>query len=223
MKYRDTAISAVADAQQSLVERLREIATEALHAEAYAEVAAIAELTAKVSTALKSLHHTETPVIQETAYSEPVQPEVAVPQESHRSTPNGNGSAPIKTKLPNRSSAYPLFFRDGDLLVKVAWSKKERKPYEHRAPFAVVETLLATVQKKWDRKVFQATNLIPLRNGPYDQYPSYQCYLALLWLRQLNVVGKRGREGYFLRPKATTPDKLRALWMNLPSIETIEL
>src|SRR4051794_31882715 len=36
---------------------------------------------------------------------------------------------------------YPKFFRRGDELVKVGWSKKERKEYSHRAPRRAVDAV----------------------------------------------------------------------------------
>src|SRR5438132_2134720 len=51
-------------------------------------------------------------------------------------------------RKPRRSAdAYPKFFRRGDELVKVGWSKKDRKEYNHRAPRGAVNAVAAAIRQ----------------------------------------------------------------------------
>src|SRR5579859_4570243 len=61
------------------------------------------------------------------------------PATTHSPAPAGPKTATPKAiqsqgaKPQKRREQYPRFFRRGDELVKVGWSKKERKEYNHRA------------------------------------------------------------------------------------------
>ena len=127
--------------------------------------------------------------------------------------------APERPNAAKRRPAkdYPLFARDGDKLVKTAWSKRERAEYEHRAPRRVVELLIATiVKKKGEGRKFEATDLLPIRDPDTRQeIPSYQSYMALAWLRSEGVITKKGRNGYLL--KSGTAERVAQLWTALPA------
>ncbi|HLG55152.1 MAG TPA: hypothetical protein VI485_07465 [Vicinamibacterales bacterium] len=51
-----------------------------------------------------------------------------------------------------------------------------------------------------------------------EDYPSYQVYLALSWLRAVDVIRKRDRAGYPL-VKGTDVAKIDGLWTALPAPE----
>src|SRR5262245_42803755 len=60
---------------------------------------------------------------------------------------NGRGRPKVsRTKTARRGSAgkkeYPRFTREGDALVKVAWSKSTKAEYEHRAPHRVLSLVV---------------------------------------------------------------------------------
>jgi hypothetical protein len=211
MDYRDRAIQAIQAADVRLRAELRGILTEAIAAEAYADVAAIAHMVERLSQALPRRNGDFN----------------VVAERDPSSFQNVGGQPPAtqedRTRGSSRRDQYPRFFKDGDRLVKVAWSKKERGPYEHKAPRAVITALVNAVQKKkGESKLFQASDIMPLKDAKYDEYPSYQSYLALNWLRDVGVINKRGREGYVLRPNAATAEKLEELWAALPTVETQE-
>src|SRR5262245_52638996 len=44
-------------------------------------------------------------------------------------------------------AGYPKFYRHGDELVKVGWSKREGDEYVHKSPKQVLESLIALVGK----------------------------------------------------------------------------
>jgi hypothetical protein len=122
--------------------------------------------------------------------------------------------------LPYRrasSRLYPRFERDDDKLVKVAWSKRHRAEYEHRAPRGVADTLLEAIRRRKGEGVkFDAIDVLPLEDARGKEVPSYQAYLALAWLRQEGVVAKHGRSQYSLKPASATSQRMIELWDALP-------
>ena len=121
---------------------------------------------------------------------------------------------------PARSPrTFPRFEREGDKLVKIAWSKKDRAEYEHKAPRQVVDLLIEAIRsKKGEGAKFEAPDVLPLTDRKSrKEVPSYQSYLALAWLRYEGVVAKHGRDGYSLKPTSATPERLNELWKALPS------
>ncbi len=118
---------------------------------------------------------------------------------------------------PSRS--FPRFEREGDKLVKIAWSKKDRAEYEHKAPRQVVDLLIEAIRsQKGEGAKFEAPDVLPLTDRKSrKEVPSYQSYLALAWLRYEGVVAKHGRDGYSLKPTAATAERLNELWKALPS------
>lgn len=121
-----------------------------------------------------------------------------------------------------RETTYPRFERDGDKLVKVGWSKKNREAYEHRAPR---EAVIAFVRHLSSRvaagEVFAMENVLPAPDVVGGgELPAYQAYLTLAWLRQVGVVDKKGRDGYVLRIEPLTNGELDRLWGELPTRST---
>jgi hypothetical protein len=115
-----------------------------------------------------------------------------------------------KTSSQKASQAgnYPRFLRDGNALVKIGWSKKEKKRYEHKAPKPVLDLLVASLSTAGrDGLRFIFDDLLPLSEpGDGAEVPSYQAYLCLAWLRSEQLVEQHGRQGYSIR----RPDQLTA-------------
>ena len=216
MAYTDRAIEALGVAEATL----RDIIKEALAANAYRDLAKVASAVDKVAALVRELDGSTSVAILVNAPSG---------HEAQSQLPHAlaiqPSTAPMRTTgrssiAASRRSAYPQFMRDGDKLVKVAWSKKERRPYEHRAPRAIIQALLDAVRKhKGDGKLFDATDVLPLLAENGEEYPSYQSYLALAWLRQVGIVTKKGREGYIIKPGMATTEQVARFWQSLPSEE----
>jgi hypothetical protein len=139
---------------------------------------------------------------------------------SRSQAPAPRGALPVHTTRPGRPSrSFPRFEREGDKLVKIAWSKKDRAEYEHKAPRQVVDLLIEAIRsRKGEGAKFEAPDVLPLTDRKSrKEVPSYQSYLALAWLRHEGVVAKHGRDGYSLKPTAATPERLTELWEALPS------
>jgi hypothetical protein len=101
-----------------------------------------------------------------------------------------------------KPAKYPRFRRDGDRLVKIGWSKKDRRTYEHRAPrdivMAVVRQLASSTTPG---KVFTIEPLLPFRDDHGQDIPAYQPYLVLKWLQHIDAVRKKGKDGYIIPAK----------------------
>jgi hypothetical protein len=108
-------------------------------------------------------------------------------------------AASVATVKPAKKAAYPQFYREGDSLVKVAWSKSQRGEYEHKSPYKVVPALVDALLKAGAKgQRFTMDKLLPLRDSdaPHSPWPDYQPYLCLAWLRHEGLVKQHGRSGY---------------------------
>ena len=124
---------------------------------------------------------------------------------------NGLSGPPAhhKPKAAKRSrgkrSGYPKFFRRAEELVKVGWSKHDKREYQHKAPHRVVVHTAKAVEGLGSRlNIFTTDQILPLsEQGEGTEIPDYQAYLALAWLRHLGLLEKHGRQGYSV---AKVPD-----------------
>ena len=135
-----------------------------------------------------------------------------------KSPPKRN--ARIQSPRKSIVSAYPKFFRRGDELIKVGWSKREKKEYQHKAPHKSLLLLVTAVMKAGTSgKLFTADNLMPLIN-PDDgsEVPDYQIYLCLSWLRHQGLVKQHGRQGYSIPKLNDLASSVELGWLNLPEI-----
>jgi hypothetical protein len=133
-----------------------------------------------------------------------------------------NGNPPGLRAFSRRvrtAKKFPRFEREGDKLVKIAWSKKDRAEYEHKAPRRIVDLLIESIRtRKGEGARFAAPDVLPLKDSKSRrEFPSYQSYLALGWLRYEGVITKYGRDGYALKPTTATAQHLSELWEALPS------
>ena len=94
-------------------------------------------------------------------------------------------------------------------MVKIGWSKREKAPYEHKAPKRALELLLdALLRLGQQGQRFTTDEILPLQD-PEDgtELPSYQVYLCLAWMRFVQLVDQHGRQGYSL----LLPEQLKSL------------
>src|SRR5262249_22934714 len=114
-------------------------------------------------------------------------------------------------------SEYPKFVREGDSLVKIGWSKRERKPYEHKAPRNVLRALVqALVRVGTGGERFTVDGILPLKHGGAE-IPDYQTYLTLAWLRSVGLITQHGRQGYSLPDAEGLDRKSEQQWGSLTS------
>jgi hypothetical protein len=115
------------------------------------------------------------------------------------------------------SNGSPQFFRHADRLIRVSWSKREKKQYEHRAPFAVLMTLGGAITEKGaDGRIFTIDDLLPLRDENDTEVPVYQVYVGISLLRQHDLIDQHGRRGYSVPQPSELLPTLRRVWESLP-------
>jgi hypothetical protein len=128
--------------------------------------------------------------------------QVKAPIRKSAATPLKRGSLNEKATGRQRKvdrREYPSFVRDGDSLIKIGWSKKDRSEYEHRAPRNALEKIVAAIAKLATSKSrFSVEELLSLVNSSSarDEIPTYQTYLCIAWLRQRGLLEQHGRQGY---------------------------
>jgi hypothetical protein len=122
-------------------------------------------------------------------------------------------------KLPSQRIIYPTFFRAGDTLVKVGWSKKTKSEYEHKAPKAALDALVKALTDAGRRgRLFTMDSLIPLIDPSTGaSIPDYQAYLGLGWLKNESLVVQHGRQGYTLDAGKSLIESAEERWHNLYS------
>jgi hypothetical protein len=114
------------------------------------------------------------------------------------------------------SVKYPYFQSEGDRLLKIGWSERDGRSYEHRAPRAVVFRTCEAISRHGDNgRQFKMEAIVQELSQGNSPIPSYQAYLALAWLRDADVVEKDGKEGYRIKNSPLTPDRLTQLWNDL--------
>jgi hypothetical protein len=127
------------------------------------------------------------------------------PANQNWATADGPLKRTITGTLSRAEHSYPRFERHGDRLVKIAWSKKERREYEHRATADLIFRIAEVFERGTQRgKPFVMDAMMPFKTADGDEIPSYQAYLVLAWLRSLGLIEARGKDGY-----AVTVDNLR--------------
>jgi hypothetical protein len=133
--------------------------------------------------------------------------------------PTTTGMKP-RARRPRRAvqtDEFPRFERDGDKLVKLGWSKRDERIYEHRAPRDIVFLVATAIASKVRPKaVFAMDQVMPISDEGGHEVPSYQAYMALAWLRSLGIVTRKGREGYTLTSNTLDGQALRRLWTAVP-------
>ena len=106
---------------------------------------------------------------------------------------------------------YPKFKLERDVLVKIGWSRREKKEYEHRSPISTLDTLAkaitatARIDKSGTGR-FSTDDLFPLTDTDGSALPSYQSYLCLAFLRSQNLIERANRSQYVAPSVDTLPD-----------------
>ncbi len=127
-------------------------------------------------------------------------------------------AAPAPRKSRGVPEGYPRFFREGNVLVKLGWSRTEKAPYEHKAPRKLVDLLADAVGNagRGGRR-FTTEEVLHLEDPKEgSELPGYQVYLALAWLRIEGLVVQHGRQGYSLPPGIDLPRAVEEHWQRLP-------
>jgi len=124
-----------------------------------------------------------------------------------------------RSSHPGRREAYPKFFRRGDQIVRVAWSKRDKKEYQHKAPDSALKALArAMAQIGVDGRVFSAEELLPIQHADGTDIPSYQAYAGIALFKQTGLIDQHGRQGYSIPNPAGLQAAVEAVLKKLPEL-----
>ncbi|MGB7157700.1 MAG: hypothetical protein WBD40_06515 [Tepidisphaeraceae bacterium] len=197
--------------------KLRRLVAEAVNAGDYAAVLRITDL-AKAVAGLAEDGRSGDPALPGRSGDPALPPATAMAAVGGAANRVIAATAPAPILRRSRAEDYPKFFRRGDELVKVGWSKKERKEYNHRAPRRAVDAVAVAVRQIGAKgKLFLGDALLPLKD-PADgrALPDYQAYVALAWLKELSLVEQHGRRaGYSLVPGKQIDSAVTSAWSKL--------
>jgi hypothetical protein len=104
----------------------------------------------------------------------------------------------VATKRHGRGK-YPKFEVKNDSLVRIGWSKKEKREYTHKVPKRVLYETVEVMGRlaQGETGPFMAEKIIEqVNNADSEAIPSYQIYVVIGFLRKLNCIKQIGREGY---------------------------
>lgn len=122
------------------------------------------------------------------------------------------------TRSRDSRKEYPRFFHRGEQLIKVGWSKREKKEYQHKAPFTVLKALASALAKIGaDGHLFSTDRFVPLKNPTENtEIPTYQVYVCLALLKQAGLVDQHGRQGYSIPQTTEFEQAVESAWHQLP-------
>ncbi len=180
---------------------LRKLTTEAASAGDYADIIKVAAWAKAVSDLVKSS------TLEPRQRIAPGTHVGRMPQTSRRTSTQ-----------PAGPKDYPRFFRQGEQLVRVAWSKREKKEYQHRAPYAVVKALAAALAEAGrEGRVFSTDQVLPIRDqSDGSEIPNYQAYACIAWLKQTGLLDQHGRQGYSVPRLEKFQNTVESIWRTLP-------
>jgi len=142
----------------------------------------------------------------------------AAPPSSDRNgsvAPAKNGVGQRKTK--RAADDYPRFFRRGDELIRIAWSRRARSEYQHKTTDAVLKTVAETLSRLGRKgRIFSTDEVLPLRDPQGAEVPAYQAYVCIALLKLTGLIEQRGRQGYSIASPDDLTSAVDAIWRKLP-------
>lgn len=137
-------------------------------------------------------------------------PEVPAPLSQQKAATNAPVSPPPKQR--SKSHTYPRFEVEADRLIKVGWSKRERSEYEHKVPKPVAQAAFSAFLRTVGSEPFRMEDLFPLLLVEGKMIPSYQSYLVLSWLRNMELIEKVGKDSYRWAVKEVDEESFEEFW-----------
>lgn len=162
---------------------IQKLITESVAAQNYDDVALLASMARSLMPATGPASDAQAPVVK--AEHAPV----AV---TERSSSLETAALPIMSLAPK--AGFPRFEREGNRLVKIGWSKKDKATYEHKTPVSAVMAVGDAIAAKNGK--FEMDKVLPVKDAEGGDVPSYQAYIVLAWLRHEGIVERNGNDGY---------------------------
>jgi hypothetical protein len=113
-------------------------------------------------------------------------------------------------------SGYPRFQVSNNTLIRVGWSKKQRREYIHKVPRIVVDRTvksMAELAQSAGGPIMSEQIIEHINNSESETIPSYQVYVVIGLLRKTNCIKQSGREGYYIPPDILA--KAEGEWGNM--------
>lgn len=125
---------------------------------------------------------------------------VALSDDKEKTSKSAKGSTRKRkvTARKGKKGAYPKFEVKKNVLVRIGWSKKQKREYSHKVPLAVFNQTVKTMGslEKSSAGPFMAEEIIENINKAGTDIPSYQIYVAIGMLKKMGCIKQVGREGY---------------------------
>ena len=102
-------------------------------------------------------------------------------------------------KRRSPKSAYPRFEVRNGTLIRIGWSKKNRREYTHKAPKTVFDQTIkamAFLSQMGNGSVMAEQIIERVTSHSSEHVPSYQIYTVLGFLHDRDCIQKVGREGF---------------------------
>jgi hypothetical protein len=123
-----------------------------------------------------------------------------------------------QAKKKDVAGDYPRFFRKGDELVRVAWSRRARSEYQHKTTQVVLKKVADTLSRFGKKgRIFSTEEVLPLRDAEGTEIPAYQAYVVIALLKLAGLIEPHGRQGYSISSTEDLSQAVEALWRKLPS------
>ena len=123
-----------------------------------------------------------------------------------------------RTSPKKQTDDYPRFFRKGDELVRVAWSRRARSEYQHKTTEAILKSVTDTLSRLGRKgRIFSTDEVLPLRDPQGTEVPAYQAYVCIALLKITGLIEQHGRQGYSISSPDEFTDAVDAIWRKLPA------
>jgi hypothetical protein len=181
---------------------LRDLVSESAISGDYADAVRITEWARSVR---ELLHHGPTQI----------QPKAEPPHKARPTKPRD--VVAVKSVTDQRHTSYPRFLQRDSEVIRIAWSKRKKREYKHKAPYSVVEAVGRAMEEKGaEGRVFSTDDFLPLHEDEDSDVPNYQAYIAIALFKHTGLIDQHGRQGYSIRQPRNFAKALQGVWKNLP-------
>jgi hypothetical protein len=188
--------------------RLASLVSRAIEREDFAAVERVAGVIRRLRVLVGDIQIKSAEVVPSSLQPPPSSPK-ELPQKATTTTAPSNptgaemnlAARPTATRPKTRvvgNNTYPQFRREPDgTLVKIGYSKSDRRRYEHRAPRAVLEQLAKAVADLGSNgRLISSEALLASHVSGLSGVPTYQIYLCLAFFVYQGLLLRQGRRGY---------------------------
>jgi len=123
-----------------------------------------------------------------------------------------------RTSHKKLKGEFPRFFRRGNELVRIAWSRRAQSEYQHKTSEAVLKSVTEMLSRLGRKgRVFSTDEVLPLRDPQGAEVPAYQAYVCIALLKLTGLIEQHGRQGYSISSSDDFSNSVDLIWRKLPS------